>query len=75
MKIDPHAEAHRMFTVRATEWERAEVPVEDIFHAFAQAFGLALSRYCAPETAVAFLRQELGRVERLAISPSTETRQ
>jgi hypothetical protein len=75
MKIDPREEARLMFEVRADQWEEAEVPVEDIFHAFAQAFGMALSRYCAPSTAAAFLRQEVGRIEKMAISPTTEISQ
>lgn len=73
MKIDRHEEARRMFEVRADAWEEAEVDVKDIFHAFAQAFGMALSRYCEPRVAVAFLKQEVGRIQQLEANSGSET--
>ena len=44
-----------------------------IFHGYALAFGMAMSAYLPPDLAATFLRQELGRVEQLAASETSET--
>ncbi len=71
MKIDVHAEAAKLFEP-VDAWEAAGVRTADIFHIYAQAFGTALSRYCEPDVAVAFLKQELGRIQSLTAGSETK---
>lgn len=72
-KHDAIAEAEKLFDAQADRWESEGVDPRDIFHTYAQAFGRALSRYCEPPVAVAFLRQEIGRIERLHAAGKSET--
>ena len=46
----------------------------DIFHGLARAFGRALSSV-EPAEAVQFLRRDADRIERMASTPTTETKQ
>jgi len=70
VKVDVHAEAAKLFEP-VVAWEEAGVRTADIFHIYAQAFGTALSRYCEPDVAVAFLKQEIGRIQLLHAGPET----
>ena len=72
MTFDPKAKGLALFALADT-WEREGVEPRDIFHAYAQAFGNAMSRYLEPNLAVAFMQQELDRVRAVALSSASET--
>lgn len=70
--FDPQAEGLALFAT-ADRWEAEGVQPRDVFHAYAQAFGQAMTRYLAPDLAVAFMEQELGRVRAVALSAASQT--
>ena len=44
--FDPFAQSRDIFETRADQWEAEAIAPREIFHTFAQTFGLALTRYC-----------------------------